>query len=128
MPQFPLIIVNSEPQLTISALDRGLAYGDGVFETMRVNNGDISLWQYHYERLAMGLKRLHIDLKVDRLRVHLQSTIAAIETQYRGVNGTLKLLITRGDSTGGYAPPEESVVTLISLFSPWVDDFIENNQ
>jgi 4-amino-4-deoxychorismate lyase len=128
MPQSPLIIVNNQPQLAISALDRGLAYGDGVFETMSVNNGDISLWQYHYQRLALGLRRLHIDLKVDRLRIHLQSTMTAVDAQYRGVNGTLKLLITRGDSVGGYAPPEDSVLTLISFFSPWADDFIDNNQ
>ena len=38
--------------------DRGLAYGDGLFETMRVVNGAIPLRAFHLSRLESGLARL----------------------------------------------------------------------
>ena len=42
----------------IPADDRGLAYGDGLFETMWVEAGKVRLLDYHLERLAEGFRRL----------------------------------------------------------------------
>ncbi len=43
-----------------TATNRSFKYGDGIFETLRVSNHNILLWDYHYERLAKGLHLLQI--------------------------------------------------------------------
>ena len=47
----------------VSVANRGLAYGDGVFETMRVHDGELPLWPGHLARLREGA-----DQAVQRLR------------------------------------------------------------
>ena len=46
----------------VSPLDRGLAYGDGVFETMRAHRGTVPWWPAHWARLALGARRLALPL------------------------------------------------------------------
>jgi len=42
----------------LTADNRGFRYGDGLFETMKIKDGRISLEEYHFERLFAGLKLL----------------------------------------------------------------------
>ncbi len=51
---------NSEPLIT--ANNRGLRYGDGLFETMKWVNGHTQLAAFHFERLFNGLRLLQFDL------------------------------------------------------------------
>lgn len=51
---------NGEVVAQISANDRGFQYGDGLFETVAIRNGEPRLWNYHIERLARGCERLGI--------------------------------------------------------------------
>jgi len=44
----------------VSIGDRGFQYGDGLFETIAIRNGEPRLWSYHVDRLAKGCKRLGI--------------------------------------------------------------------
>ena len=48
------ILVNGELSDVVPAGDRGLAYGDGVFETLRFTAGQPHLWQGHMDRLQRG--------------------------------------------------------------------------
>ena len=52
------IWVNGQPDANISPLDRGLAYGDDLFATMRVNGGEIQYLESHLARLSQGAMRL----------------------------------------------------------------------
>ena len=47
-------LVEGEISDRISAADRGLQYGDGLFETMAVFQGTPRFWQGHMDRLALG--------------------------------------------------------------------------
>jgi 4-amino-4-deoxychorismate lyase len=124
MTQSPLTLVNSQLQTQISVLDRGLAYGDGIFETMKVQNGEICLWQYHYERLIQGLQRLDIDLNANELLAHLKATLTHIKSD----SGVLKLVITRGEGSRGYGPSGTETATLVSQFSQIDNAFEVRNQ
>ncbi len=93
--------VTRSTELSIS--NRGLAYGDGVFETMRVHGGELPLWPRHLARLREGAQRLGIGLP-DPAFIE-----ARIAEMIDGADaGVLKLLFTRGDGGRGYAPPVDA--------------------
>src|SRR5690606_29969257 len=82
--------------------DRGLAYGDGVFETMRVHRGEVPWWDAHWRRLALGASRLQIALPPAR-----QAREVARALFDDAGDGVLKLLLSRGAGgrDGGRRPP-----------------------
>jgi 4-amino-4-deoxychorismate lyase len=80
--------------------NRGLAYGDGVFETMRVHRGSVPLWPRHLARLREGALRLGLPLPpVEFIEARIADAIGGCGA------GVLKLLLTRGEGGRGYAPP-----------------------
>ncbi len=83
----------------IAADHRGIAYGDGLFETMRVHAGQAPWWTRHWARLAHGAQRLRLRLP-DAGFVEAQ---ARELLQGQGV-GVLKLIVSRGAGGRGYAP------------------------
>jgi branched-chain amino acid aminotransferase len=52
--------VREEGAALFRADNRGLRYGDGLFETMLVREGKIRLGQYHLERLSIGMRLLRL--------------------------------------------------------------------
>ncbi len=74
--------------------NRGLAYGDGVFETMRVHRGELPLWPRHLVRLREGARRLAIPLPDDAvLQSHSEAVAAGC---YAGVRKPLMTRASRG--------------------------------
>ncbi|HEY1137494.1 MAG TPA: aminodeoxychorismate lyase [Xanthomonadaceae bacterium] len=85
---------------TVIAGGRGLAYGDGVFETMRAVVGVIPWWPAHRERLLRGAARLGIEVPSEHaLDAALRDTLRAHP------DAVIKLVLTRGSGGRGYAPP-----------------------
>lgn len=91
--------VDGQPAELLSVRDRGLAYGDGLFETIAVRGGKPRLLERHLARLADGCTRLSIPLEGEQVRAELLAFAAAIG------EGVAKLILTRGDGLRGYAPP-----------------------
>ena len=81
--------------------DRGLAYGDGLFETIRIAGQQAVLLDYHLDRLMLGCRRLHIPL----LRDVLETELAAWPGMSR--EGVVKLMVTRGSGGRGYSPASD---------------------
>ncbi len=94
----------------IPADDRGLAYGDGLFETLRVHRHEVPWWDAHWARLAHGADRLHMALPEQQ---QVRDEVAALldEGADGGTDGVLKLLLTRGSGGRGYAPPSDPTPT-----------------
>jgi 4-amino-4-deoxychorismate lyase len=92
--------INGRRSARIDYRDRGLQYGDGVFETMRVHRGRVRLLEYHLERLDRGCRQLEIaGPPLLALRREL-ARVAALRSE-----GILKLIVTRGASSRrGYRP------------------------
>lgn len=83
----------------MSFANRGLNYGDGLFETVRVHRGAAPLWPRHLARLREGAQRLGIPLPDPAfIEARVTETVAGVDA------GVLKLLLTRGDGGRGYAP------------------------
>ena len=56
------IRVDGAATAQVSALDRGLAYGDGLFESIRFEGERAPLWLRHMQRLAEGCRRLRMPM------------------------------------------------------------------
>lgn len=98
--------------LSIARSDRGLAYGDGLFETIRVNaGGRVPLWSYHLKRLLTGAARLDIPIDGASVERCLAETLAGHEEA-----GVIKLTLTRGAGGRGYLPPANPRPTLFGHF------------
>jgi 4-amino-4-deoxychorismate lyase len=92
--------------------DRGLLYGDGLFETMLARAGQIRFESDHRARLAEGCRRLAIHADLDRIWQEAAATAA------RHGDATLRLQVTRGEATArGYAPSgREQARSILSIF------------
>ena len=82
---------------SVPADDRGLVYGDGLFETMRVENRRIPLLDHHLQRLVAGCSRLGIPAPSTASLAERTRTAAATIDE-----GVVKLLLTRGSGGRGY--------------------------
>ncbi|MEA1889286.1 MAG: aminodeoxychorismate lyase [Pseudomonadota bacterium] len=109
-----IFLVNGEQTESISVTDRGLQFGDGVFETIRVHQGKPVWWQRHMDRLLEGCRRLHFtelpDIKL------LQQEVTDLASACTA--GVLKIIITRGCSNSGYAAPADLSLNRILSLKP----------
>ena len=96
--------------------DRGLAYGDGLFETLAVVHGRPQLLRQHLARLRLGLERLQI-VGLDLAEVEATlCTMAATVT----ASAALKLIVTRGEGLRGYTPPAHPLPHWFVQTLPWI--------
>ncbi|HVA54483.1 MAG TPA: aminodeoxychorismate lyase [Gammaproteobacteria bacterium] len=108
--------INGEPGDSIPVADRGLHYGDGLFETLAVKSGHIGLLDYHMERLHEGCRRLHLRLPAESvLRTELMSAASCPAT------AVLKLIVTRGTAGRGYQFTGDLQVNRILTRYAWPD-------
>tara|TARA_R110002073_G_scaffold2938_4_gene19275 strand:+ start:37857 stop:38693 length:837 start_codon:yes stop_codon:yes gene_type:complete len=116
------------PPLTyIPANDRGLAYGDGVFETLRLSASGAPLRALHKERMRQGAARLSIPFDGETFDRYLD---ALIEEKVEGANGAssaaaqqsgvAKIILTRGSGGRGYAAPAAMSPRWITQRFPFV--------
>jgi 4-amino-4-deoxychorismate lyase len=106
----PLISVNGLLDAAISPLDRGFAYGDGVFETCRYSNGVIPLWSCHRERLLRSAERLKIPLDEHLLNQYINSMLLHLVSENLA-QAVIKIILTRGVGGRGYRQPDQITPT-----------------
>lgn len=109
------MLINGAARITVSPLDRGFAYGDGLFETLRVVHGRAPLWQRHMQRLAEGCARLQLPPPdIDVLAQDVEKVCVDLEC------AVVRITITRGIGTRGYALPLETMPTRVVAAFPFV--------
>lgn len=103
-------------EATVNVHDRGFAYGDAVFETIRVYGGTPFRWDAHCDRLEDSAEALSLPLPCDRteLRARVVETLAANDLREAAV----KLSVTRGVDTRGLTPPTDPDPTVVITVSP----------
>lgn len=107
------VLVNGRADAAVDPLDRGLLYGDGLFETLAIVGGRPRFLDWHFERLCSGARVLGFPAPdLDALR----ADIARVATGPRCV---VKLILTRGPGKRGYQPPRDPRPTRIVAASPW---------
>lgn len=113
--------VNDKPLAGLSPLDRGLAYGDGVFETILLVDGLAPLLSFHHKRLLKGLAHLNIQLDTERL-VSDVNKFLEIAKSFGEKRLILKLTVTRGVGGRGYqVDPDANATLMLQLFASSID-------
>jgi branched-chain amino acid aminotransferase len=80
------------------AQNRSFRYGDGLFETMKVLNGQILLSSFHFDRLWLGLHMLQISLPEGFTREYLQeATIILCKENNMLQAARIRLAVFRND-------------------------------
>ncbi|QAU23886.1 aminodeoxychorismate lyase [Dyella sp. M7H15-1] len=108
-----MMLINGQPQEHVSALDRGLSYGDGLFETIRLVGTHAPLWERHMQRLLLGCERLRIPAP-DPPRLWQE----ALQASKNLPHAVLRITLTRGIGERGYALPSVSKTTRIVAAFP----------
>jgi len=108
------MLINGIISEAIDATDRGLAYGDGLFSTIKIEHGDVSDWSLHLQRLKDGAKRLFFpDVNWELLESEVFSSAQSIAEHPHHV---LKVILTRGSGGRGYSASGcNQTVRIISL-------------
>jgi 4-amino-4-deoxychorismate lyase len=84
----------------LDAADRGLMYGDGLFETLRVVGGAVPLWQRHTERLRTSAARLGLPVP------DIEAMLAEVRRLAGGLDDAVaRITYTAGAGERGYARP-----------------------
>ncbi|MEH6517928.1 MAG: aminodeoxychorismate lyase [Halioglobus sp.] len=94
--------------------DRGLDFGDGLFETLLGVNGRVPFLALHMDRLTRGLKVLGFPDVTDLAHKYLNMALSELDSEARAI----RLTVTRGSALRGYAPPQEASPRIIISVSP----------
>ncbi|MHB9149237.1 MAG: aminotransferase class IV [Thermoleophilia bacterium] len=84
-------------EAVISAFDRGVMYGESLFETLKVIDGVPCLWSLHRDRLARGCEESGIPLDSRRLWQGVARLLAHSPVDH----GVLRVQVTGGVQPGG---------------------------
>ncbi len=120
MPMSASVWINGErqdsPEGHVSARDRGLTLGDGVFETMRARGGTVFRLDRHLTRLAHALDVLEIP-PPPALRDWVLAAVPR-DGDAADLNASLRLTVTRGVGPAGVLPPADARPTVIVTAGP----------
>lgn len=110
---------NAQEINEISLLDRAFHYGDGCFTTARVRHGKVELEALHMARLHLSCERLLLNADLSLI----QKSLGLLRQHFLEVNGTLKIIISRGEGQRGYSLPDHPADVWVFFYPKVVDDF-----
>lgn len=108
------LLINGVPGECIPAFDRGFQFGDGLFETIAVREGQGCLLRLHLERLYSGCQRLGITPPGRNTLLEEVARLAEGNAQ-----AVIKLVLTRGSSKRGYSYPQQISANRYLFLSEW---------
>jgi len=96
--------------------NRGLRYGDSLFETIRVVHGKLFFWEEHYLRLMASMRILRMEIPMNFTMEYLEDqivrTIKANDLETRPVRVRLTVFRKNG---GLYTPDTNTISFLIEV-------------
>lgn len=108
------VLLNGSPDQLVSPFDRGVHFGDGLFETIACVRGKPRFLPFHLERLQLGCQRLGMDAGNDDIGAEVRSLASEVD------NAIVKLILTRGTAVArGYGVTGREKATRITFRYPW---------
>ncbi|HEV7803649.1 MAG TPA: aminodeoxychorismate lyase [Burkholderiales bacterium] len=105
-----MTLVNGAQDACIAPMDRGLAYGDGVFRTLAVAAGVPRVWPLHYAKLAADCAAIGIACPDEDL---LRNEVLQVCESY--VDCAIKVIVSRGQGDRGYRYTVRNAPTRVVL-------------
>jgi branched-chain amino acid aminotransferase len=95
--------------------NRGLNYGDAVFETLRVSGSKIFFWEDHYFRLMASMRILRMEIPVNFTLEFLEDEVLKIVDTFSEKNSSynVKILVWR-KAGGKYGPTTNDIEYLVT--------------
>ncbi|MBT8047155.1 MAG: aminodeoxychorismate lyase [Gammaproteobacteria bacterium] len=106
--------MNGEISSQVSVADRGLQFGDGLFETIAVIGGQPRFWQGHMDRLSAGCERLGIPATPQAVLLRELNTVSA-----GNPHCVVRILLTRGLSAMDFSVVNPAAATRIVSSHAW---------
>lgn len=115
------VIADNEASLSIS--NRGYAYGDALFETIRVNSGLILFWEDHYFRLMASMRILRMEIPMDFTPEFLEEEIIHLIKENHLTNSSVRVKITINRKQGGLYTPAVNTIDYTIMVTPLTGQF-----
>lgn len=119
-------IVAKEQVISIS--NRGLNYGDALFETLKVTHGKVLFWEDHYFRLMASMRILRMEIPMSFTMEYLHDEILKLIASKELTNSTVRVKLFVNRKEGGlYLPATNNIDYLITV-NPLESDFYLLNE
>lgn len=108
-----MIWVDGEFKDTISVMDKGLLYGDGVFDTFRIFNGRGFRMNEHIDRLFESA--FSMELMIIRSRTQIKDIVEKMYKKMGKKNVFVRIIVTRGTGELGINPRKTKPSLIIMM-------------
>ena len=112
-----------EQEQLLSINNRGYAYGDALFETIKASHGKLFFWEDHYFRLMASMRIMRMEIPMtftmEFLEEQIINTLKAVNLDT--VSARVKLMIHRNE--GGLYLPNTNAISFIITVKQIEDDF-----
>ena len=93
--------------------NRGLRYGDALFETIRVVHGEPYFWEDHYLRLMASMRILRMEIPMQFTMEYLLEQIGVLLTANALEKKTVRVRLSIFRNNGGRYTPETNTISFI---------------
>jgi branched-chain amino acid aminotransferase len=111
----------------ISANNRGLRFGDGLFETIKVVKGEMPLFHLHLDRLTKGLAVLNMQLPENYTAGYITQVILELCNR-NNINGPARVRLTVVRGNGTLFAADDPYATVIIQAEPLASDYLALNE
>ena len=115
-------------EASLSIVNRGYAYGDAVFETIRVINGRIIFWEEHYFRLMASMRIMRMEIPKSFSPEFLEAEILQIVRENDLFESQARVKFSVSRKPGGFYTPETNGIDYLIIAEALEDAFYLLNE
>ena len=119
--------LTSSSEASLSVLNRGLAYGDALFESIKSLNGKILFWEDHYFRLMSSMRILRMEIPMKFTPEFLESQIIELLSFNASNSNSFRVKLTVFRKYGGFYTPETNDINYFISADPLESDLYPLN-
>jgi len=112
----------------IPVTNRGYTYGDALFETIRVNSGQILFWEDHYFRLMSSMRILRMQIPMKFTPEFLEEEILTMVEQNNLMNSSARIKLIINRAAGGLYTPSSHEIEYCITIAPVSTAFYQISQ
>lgn len=112
-----------EDNTLLSINNRGFAYGDALFETIKASYGKLLFWEDHYFRLMASMRIMRMEIPMNFTMEYLEEQILKTLTENNLANASSRVKLTVFRNEGGLYLPETNDISFLIAVKPIDTDF-----